>query len=140
MTATIEFDEFMVLGECALRFDGYTWCEANGLESGQMMNAYWDASTHDALLARPVEYQMAAFFLQQRSYRGGRSFPDGDMLRLWRRLFLTLGPLDVPAAYATRHHPRAVHEQNMPALRAAIAARLAADTSLDEPLVIEGEL
>jgi hypothetical protein len=136
------FSEFDVLSTCALRIDGYAWAAAEGLDRQALMQPFWRADARADLLAREWDYQWAAWFMQQRTLRWSDVMPSGEVLALWRQLFLGLAskrpspPFDrgldsdgsFPRAWDARYVP------HLPALLGVVRERLAAGTPIDEPL------
>ena len=132
-----DVNEFELLNSFALRFDGYRWCTENGRDDGELMNAYWQPETFETLLAQPVEVQMAVMFLQQRAYRWRQELPEGDGLQLWRRLFLSLANVDVPAGFKTEFGDGlGPYKDKLPQIEAALRERLDRGAFLRESLLI----
>jgi hypothetical protein len=130
-------DEFELLNSFALRFDGYRWCAENGKDEGELLNAYWTPETFDALLAQPVEYQMAVMYLQQR-HRYRQERPDGDGLQLWRRLFLSLANVEVPEGFKNEYGDGlGPYKASLPQIEAAMRDRLEHDVPLRAALEID---
>lgn len=118
-----------------LRADGYRWCDVHGLDRGALMNDYWQPLTHADLMQRTPDFQMAVMFLQQRSLRNMGDVPSGDILRLWRRLFVQLAGIE-PSMHFRGDSWETWQERYsrlVPQLKIAIEDRLANGTTLDEP-------
>jgi hypothetical protein len=118
------------LTHCALRFDGYAWAKANGMDDQP-------ASFCEAFLTRPTlnpgtEHLMTAMFMLQRFLmkEGVRSKTDAGW-RALRNLFLQLAAEPVPPEYQTGDWHRKWCENFLPCLRAgkALILRLSNFTS-----------
>jgi hypothetical protein len=134
-----------MLSVCALRIDGYAWAIEQGVEREQLMKPFWHPELRDWLLEQSWDYQWAAWFMQQRAHRWTDTPPQGDVLALWRRLFLALAnkrpspPFDSGGPdgdggavwdWERRFAPR------LPELLRKVGERLQRDAPLDEPLLV----
>lgn len=131
---TLNVGEFGMLTSCALRFDGYAWCEDQKLKWGRVL----EASTRN-LFKKPIERQMTVLFLQQRLYRYQDVIPTGENLALWRRLFIAVADKDVPEEFRALDFYAEWEECYKPmtaALIAAVAERMAQGDGLDKPMII----
>ncbi len=135
------FSEADMLATCALRIDGYTWAVNQGLEREDLMKAFWHDDIREQLFTESWDYQWAAWFMQQRSLAWSGSPLSGEILALWRRLFVNLatktpsppfdrGGPDPDSGFAqTWNHVYAPHAA---ALREAIRLSLERNTPIDE--------
>jgi hypothetical protein len=139
------FDEFQMLNACALRFDGYHWAGSNALDPGTLMNSYWQSESFAELFNQPDQYQLAVWFLQQRSIRWNDSGPPAEpVLGLWRQLFLKFGHAEPPEQGTeseawSRETWRRDYGPWISKLQAIVRDRIEHRVSGEEPIRIEAE-
>lgn len=114
----MEFQEEEILTACALRFDGYKYCDEAGFDYNKALDDYFASERWDIA---PLE-QLATFFMLQKGLCKWNLVyepQDGKYWKAFRELFLLTCKHEVPKVYQQQPYCRTWRErfaQHLPAL------------------------
>ena len=94
----MEFQEEEILTACALRFDGYKYCDEMGFDYNKALDDYFENGTWGI---KPIE-QLATFFMLQRGlckWNLEYEPQDGKYWMAFRSLFLQVCLMEIPEDY-----------------------------------------